>query len=87
MTRWIAVLAALSGAMAIAAPVIGAEGVSIASIAVTAPNERMQRAGPQRVSQLLRDKALELSIRLGAPAPGSDSAEKRGPAARRPRAQ
>jgi IclR family transcriptional regulator, acetate operon repressor len=59
----------ISGAMAFAAPVIGAEGWAIASIGVTAPNERMQRVGMRRVSALLLEKARELSLRLGAPAP------------------
>jgi DNA-binding IclR family transcriptional regulator len=58
----------ISGAMAIAAPVVGAEGTAIAAIGVTAPNERMQRAGMQRVSDLLRGKAGDLSVRLGASA-------------------
>lgn len=77
----------IAGAMAIAAPIIGAEGAAIASIAVTAPNERMQRAGPQRVSELLRDKARELSFRLGAPTPRSEPPAKQRPAPMRSRAQ
>lgn len=58
----------VDGAMAIAAPVIGAEGRAIASLAVTAPNERMLHAGGvQRVSVLMRTMARELSVRLGGP--------------------
>ena len=57
----------IAGAMAIAAPVIGADGTPIASLGVTAPNDRMQRLGIQRVSMLLLEKARDLSIRLGAP--------------------
>ena len=67
----------ISGAMAFAAPVIGAE----ASIGVTAPNERMQRVGMRRVSALLLEKARELSLRLGAPAPAP--AQARPPLSRR----
>jgi IclR family acetate operon transcriptional repressor len=72
----------IAGAMAIAVPVIGAEGTAIASIGVTAPNDRMQRAGVQRVSALLLDKARQLSVRLGAPSPQGMSAVQIAPAAR-----
>jgi IclR family transcriptional regulator, acetate operon repressor len=78
----------IAGAMAIAAPVIGAEGKAIASLGVTAPNERMHRAGVQRVSALLRDKARILSLRLGAPADASEgisTARRPPPAPARPR--
>ncbi len=57
----------IAGAMAIAAPVIGADGHAVCSLGVTAPNERMHRAGVQRVSALVREKARQLSLRLGAP--------------------
>lgn len=60
----------IAGAMAIAAPVIGAEGSAIGSLGVTAPNERMLRVGVQRVSALVYEKARDLSLRLGAPAAG-----------------
>lgn len=80
----------IEGAMAIAAPVIGAEGSAIASLGVTAPNERMLRVGVQRVSALVQEKAKNLSIRLGAPAylPGPRSlppAMRRRPATKQPR--
>ena len=74
----------IAGAMAIAAPVIGAEGVAIGSIAVTAPNKRMHRAGARRVINLVCSKASELSLRMGGSAAKAPPAGRTGPAQRQP---
>lgn len=57
----------IQGAVGIGAPVFGASGVVIGCLAATAPASELTAAKEKQIRDLIRIKAKELSLRLGAP--------------------
>jgi DNA-binding IclR family transcriptional regulator len=65
----------VAGAVGVAAPIFRADGNVIGSLSVTAPKDRMQPASIQRISRLIRVKAVDLSKSLGYIAPSNSCSD------------
>jgi IclR family acetate operon transcriptional repressor len=53
------------GVVCVAAPILDREGRSVAAISMSGPADRMRKADPRRVGELVRAHALEISAELG----------------------
>jgi IclR family acetate operon transcriptional repressor len=53
------------GVVCVAAPILDREGLSVAAISISGPAERMRKADPRRIGELVRARTLRISAELG----------------------
>jgi IclR family acetate operon transcriptional repressor len=53
------------GVVCVAAPIVDREGLAVAAISMSGPADRMRKASPRRIGELMRAHTLQISAELG----------------------